>query len=107
MGNLVRYPATVIQNGFTKAPHPLVEAYKAYKPMPYNRQMWDPTAVMFAVEGESGFTVSGPGRISVDENGSTHFEPSADGDRFYLSVQGTQAEQMVRHIVELTADKTE
>ena len=107
LGNVVRYPGVIIQDGFSKAPHPLVEAYKAYKPMPYDRQMWDPTAVMFAVEGAAGFTISEPGRISVDDSGATHFEPAAGGDRFYLSVQGAQAEQMVKRIVGLTADNIE
>lgn len=105
LGSGVRYPATSIENDFGQAPHPLADAYKAYDNMPYNRQMWDPTAVVYAVEGGSMFTVSEPGTVTVDESGVTHFTVSADGDRIVLSVNDAQAKALADHIVNLTVGK--
>lgn len=100
LGEMVCYPATSIENDFPQ-PHPVVEAYKSYLPMPYDRPMWDPTALVYAVEGGSWFTVSDPGTISVRDNGVTDFVASQDGNRRYLSVDAAQAEALAFHIVEL------
>ena len=102
VGIKVLYPATSIENDFGWAGlHPIVEAYKAYQPMPYDRPTWDPTAVLYAVEGGSWFTVSEPGRITVTDEGSTLFTPDPDGTRRYLSVTPEQAEAIRDHFVEV------
>ncbi len=52
VGIAILYPANSILNDFTWAPsHPVVEAYKSYQPMPYDRPTWDLTSVLYAVEG--------------------------------------------------------
>lgn len=102
LGRQVKYPATSIENDFGWAGlHPVVEAYKAYMPMPYDRDMWDPTAVLYAVEGGSWFTVSEPGLITVSDEGSTFFTPDPAGTRKYLSVDPAQAEAIKAHFVEV------
>ena len=74
VGCQIKYPATSIENDFDWAGlHPVVEAYKAYLPMPYDRETWDPTAVLYAVEGDKWFTVSEPGRITVSDVGSKKY----------------------------------
>ncbi len=74
VGSAIRYPATSIENDFGWTTlHPVVEAYKAYLKMPYDRQTWDLTAVLYAVEGASWFTVSPAGKIEVTDEGNTHF----------------------------------
>lgn len=96
------YPASSIEGDFGWAPlNPLVEAYRAYMQMPYDRPMWDPTALLYAVEGDSWFTVSEMGRIKVTDEGSTVFTPDVNGDRRYLSVNPEQAKAIVDHFVEL------
>lgn len=96
------YPAESIEKDFAWAPrHPIVEAYKSYLPMPYDRPMWDPTALVYAVEGEDWFTLSGSGRISVTDKGATLFTPDADGDRKYMMTDSLQREALVNHFVEL------
>ncbi|MDD6254062.1 MAG: nucleoside hydrolase [Bacteroidales bacterium] len=100
VGIKICYPATSIENDFGWAGrHPLVEAYKSYLPMPYDRPAWDLTALLYAVEGPEWFTVSGPGDITVDEKGCTHFSQSPAGTRKYLSVTPEQADRILSHFV--------
>ena len=101
VGIQVQYPATSIENDFGWAPeHPVVEAYKAFLPMPYDRPAWDPTAVLYAVEGGEMFTVSPEGRIEVTDEGSTLFTEEAGGTRRYLSVTPEQASAILDRFVE-------
>jgi inosine-uridine nucleoside N-ribohydrolase len=102
VGSAIRYPATSIENDFTWTKlHPVVEAYKAYMEMPYDRQTWDPTAVLYAVEGDGWFTVSPAGRIDVTDEGNTHFTADPEGTRRYLSVTPQQADSIRTHFLEL------
>ena len=102
LGIQVKYPATSIENDFSWAPqHPVVEAYKAYLPMPYDRPTWDPTAVLYAVEGGDWFTVSAPGRIEVTDEGRTLFTEDPVGTRRYLSVTEEQRAAILQHFVEM------
>ena len=101
LGVQVNFPATVIEEQFPDV-EPLPEAYKAYLPMPYDRPCWDPTALIYAVEGGDGFTVSDPGTIGVTEEGVTTFAPSPDGLHRYLSVTPEQAKALVERIVKMT-----
>ncbi|WP_418992255.1 nucleoside hydrolase [Alistipes sp.] len=103
VGTEICYPVESILRDFGYArKHPLAEAYKVYKPMPYDRPMWDPSAVLFAVEPEAGcFTPSVPGRIRVGEDSQTRFEADPAGTHRYLKVDSVQAVRARRRIVEL------
>lgn len=109
VGDVIRYPATSIENDFTwaKPAHPLVEAYKAYLQMPYDRQTWDPTAVLYAVEGGDWFTVSENGDVTVDDEGVTYFTPSETGTRRILSVTEAQASAILDHFITLVTKRPE
>lgn len=96
------YPASSIEKDFDWAElNPIVEAYKSYLHMPYDRPMWDPTALMYAVEGEKWFTMSPNGQISITDEGSTLFTATTDGDRKYMMVDTLQAKAIIEHFVEL------
>ena len=91
VGRAIKYPGESIENDFTWAPkHPMVEAYKAYLPMPYDRPTWDLTSVLYAVEGDSWFTMSEPGRIEITQEGSSVFTSSPDGNVRYMKVDDAQ-----------------
>lgn len=106
VGASICYPATSIDNDFGWAEiHPMVEGYKSYNPMPYDRPTWDPTSVLYAIEGDKWFTVSPAGRIRVDDNGCTHFEPCEGGDRYYISVDKQQAEAVLARFLEIVPIK--
>ena len=106
VGSAIRYPATSIENDFGWTTlHPVVEAYKAYLKMPYDRQTWDLTAVLYAVEGASWFTVSPAGKIEVTDEGNTHFTQDPDGTRHYLSVTPQQADSIKNYFLKLIPRK--
>ncbi|MDE5941305.1 MAG: nucleoside hydrolase [Muribaculaceae bacterium] len=103
LGINVLYPAKSITDDFkwTDA-HPVVEAYKAYLPMPYDRPTWDLTSVLYAIEGTDGyFTLSEPGEIIVEGHGGTRFVPRADGKSRYLISDSSQCDNIARRFVEL------
>ena len=82
--------------------HPLAEAYKVYKPMPYDRPMWDPSAVLCAVEPDAGyFRYSAPGRIRVDDESMTWFEPDPAGRHRYLIAGEAECARARERMVEL------
>lgn len=97
------YPGSSIENDFTWTDaHPVVEAYKVYIEMPYDRPTWDLTSVLYAVEGADGyFTLSEPGTIVVEPLGGTLFELSADGNHRYLMTDSTQNANILARFVEL------
>lgn len=102
VGIQICYPAKSIENDFTWAEsHPLVEGYKAWGSMPYDRPTWDLTSVLYAVEGDSWFTVSPQGKIEVEDDGRTIFTPCPDGDRRYLSVSSQQADVILSRFLEI------
>lgn len=105
IGEIVRYPAESIENDFEWAgAHPLKEAYIRYGEMPYNNWMFDPTAVLFAVEGDSMCTLTEPGTITVSDEGVTTFTPDPAGKHRYFTMNEEQAQAMIAYFKEnLTA----
>jgi inosine-uridine nucleoside N-ribohydrolase len=103
VGEQIRYPATSILNDFSwAAHHPMVIAYKSYAKMPYDRQTWDLTAVLYAVEGAKDyFSVSEPGAIEVLADAFTGFTANPTGKHRYLKVNAEQAERVKRRFIEL------
>ena len=101
LGAVVKYPAESIDNDFEWAEglHPLREAYYHYQPRPYNSPTWDPTAVLYAVEGDRWFNVSEPGFISINSVGSSIFSPDPNGNRRYLMIDDTQVEAIKNHFI--------
>jgi inosine-uridine nucleoside N-ribohydrolase len=104
IGIAILYPATVIEkDSLWGNPHPVVEAYKAYQPMPYDRPTWDLTAVLYAIEPDAGyFNSSEHGIIKVDENNFTTFTPDKNGKHAYLSVTSEQAQRIKERLIYLT-----
>jgi hypothetical protein len=103
IGNQVLYPAASILKDYAYVKdHPLAEAYRDYMKMPYNRPMWDPTATLYAVRPGS-FSLSGPGTITVDEQGRTHFKADSKGEHQYLKATREQSTAAVHAIIELAS----
>ncbi len=104
LGVKVCYPATSIEHDFNWTDrHPLIESYKSYLPMPYDRPCWDPAALIYAVEGDCWFNISNPGTITITDSGMSVFEESCGGKHRYISVSDTQANALREHIVNLVA----
>lgn len=107
LGFSIRYPAESIENDFGWADrHPMVEAYKVYRPMPYSRQTWDLTAVLYAMEPDAGyFGMSPSGNISIDDDGRSVFTESPSGRHRYLTVDGIQKRRIRARFVEMLTMK--
>lgn len=102
LGGHVLYPASAIEEnlGYDDL-NPVVEAYKAYKAMPYDRPCWDLLSMLYILEPEL-YTVSARGRITVDDEGYTFFEETADGRHVALFDTFDQARVLKQRLVEMT-----
>ena len=93
VGEALPYPASSIETGFVwaQAPHPVVDSYRAFKPMPYDAPASALAATLYAVHPDEGFfTISEPGTISVGDDGRTRFQAAPNGRHRYLMVDPAQ-----------------
>lgn len=105
LGNKLLYPHQNILNDF-ESDHPLSVSYKIYDNMPYDRQTWDLTSVLYAIEPDSNFfNLSDRGVIRIDEEGHSLFVPSQQGRHQYLTINENQIERTLDAIVKQTANK--
>lgn len=95
IGSAIKFPSISIERDFRYVSHhPLREAYGLYQKMPYDRETWDLTSVLYAVRPDRGyFGVSSPGTTTVDDQQVTQFTAEPTGRHRYLTVN---AEQIVR-----------
>jgi inosine-uridine nucleoside N-ribohydrolase len=93
IGLAMPYPAASIEQDYRwVAHHPLVESYVAYEPPPHARPTWDLTSVLAVVRPDRDyFGISQPGRVIVEDDGRTRFEPAADGPHRHLLASPEQA----------------
>ena len=105
IGIALAYPAESIVKDYGYVPdHPLAEAYRRYEPPPHNRPTWDLTSVLYAVHPDRGyFDLSSPGRVIVEADGFTRFEPSADGKHRYLTLTDAQRPRALEALVQLSS----
>lgn len=107
VGKALLFPAPCIEKNFTWAPdHPIVDAYRAYKPMPYDAPTWAMAPVLYAVRPEQGyFKLSEPGTIRVLDGGRTKFTPTPGGKHRYLILDPAQKERIIRTYTEIASAK--
>ena len=110
VGRAIRYPASrletdfawVLSMGLKKSP--LVEAYKAYRKMPYDEPLWDPSAALYAVRPNAGYySLSPAGKIQVDDKGATRFV-AGEGRQHYLIVNDEQKARVLEAISLLASE---
>jgi inosine-uridine nucleoside N-ribohydrolase len=107
IGTAVPFPASCIEKDFAYDPaHPIADAYRACKPMPYDAPTWDMAAVLYAVRPQEGyFKLSDPGTISVTGDGQVVHTSSADGRHRYLIFDPEQKERITKVYTELASAK--
>ncbi|MFN0293788.1 nucleoside hydrolase [Pedobacter helvus] len=108
LGGAVKFSGEVVAKelNYTSKENPLVKAYEYYLPMPYDREVWDLTSVLYAIEPSSKyFTTSKAGKITVDEKGNTFFQKDKKGERYILSANAKQLQQMKTRMEELVKQK--
>ncbi len=97
VGSEIPYPASSIENDFGWAPnHPVVDAYRAFQPMPYDAPSGAIAVALYAVRPDEGyFQLSEPGEIALLDDGRTKFTPSEDGRHRYLTVDPDQKQRVI------------
>lgn len=104
IGRAIKYPAISIERDFNYVPHhPLKEAYGLYRKMPYDRETWDLTSVLYAVRPDRGyFGLSEFGKVSVDDAQVTQFA-AGQGRHRYLTVTEEQIVRVKEALVQLAS----
>ena len=105
LGKTVNYPGASIETDFAWAgKHPMVEGYKAYRKMPYDRPTWDMMSVLYVLRPEM-FGVSEPGIICVDDQGYTYFTPTPRRKHTVLTLTPGQQDAVLRFFVRELSSK--
>lgn len=105
------YPGESMQQDFADVDfHPLVEAYKSYQPMPFDRPTWDLTSVLYVAERDSFyFSISPPGRVLLDYDPNlehhivTRFIHDPNGKHRYFSVDEEQAARIRNRLIKMVS----
>jgi inosine-uridine nucleoside N-ribohydrolase len=105
IGIAVPYPAASIEHDFGYvAHHPVADAYRLYAKMPYDRPTWDLTSVLAAVRPNRGyFDLSPPGRVTVEADGFTTFEPAENGRDRYLVLPVDRRDRVTEALTQLVS----
>jgi hypothetical protein len=107
IGEALLYPGASIETDFAWSPaHPVADAYRANKSMPYDAPTWAMSAVLHAIRPQEGyFKLSEPGTISVLDDGRTKLTPATDGRHRHLALDPAQSDRIIQVYRELTSAK--
>lgn len=107
LGEQTQYAGASIEQDFSWGePHPMVEAYKHYMQMPYDRPTWDVIAAYYACHPDAEcFTIHPAGEVKVTDNGVTLFTPSEDGKSRYMTATAEQREQILAYFKQIFTTK--
>ncbi len=105
IGIALPYPHESIEQDYDYVDrHPVAEAYIARNPPPHDRPTWDLTSVLYAVQPDRGyFDLSVPGTVTVEDDGFTRFEPTANGRHRYLILTPEQKPRVLEALVQLSS----
>ena len=97
VGEALPFRAATIEKDFAWTPsHPVADAYRAFKPMPYDAPASALAAMLHAVKPDDPyFKVSEPGTISVLDDGRMRFTASAEGKLRYLIVDAASKDRVL------------
>lgn len=106
IGVAVPYPATSIEKDFSwSTAHPVIDAYRACHPMPYDAPTWDMAAALYAVRPDAGLFPLSAGSIQVSDAGALSFSPSPTGKHHALAFDPAQKEKVTQAYIELASAK--
>lgn len=105
VGDALKFPGADLEKDFAWAsPHPVVDAYKAYKPMPYDAPLHDLAATHYAIHPDSGlFELSAAGTITVADDGGMKFTAGGGSVKSIGVVQAKKPELLATLITAATA----
>ena len=107
LGAQLKYPAASIESDFAYTQdHPVVDAYKAFRAMPYDAPAPGVAAVLAAIRPkENYFKMSPSGTVKVLDDGTTQFVPSPTGKHQYLISDPEKKDAVQKVMIELVSAK--
>ena len=111
LGSALPYPGASIEADFSWSPnHPVAEAYRAFRAMPYDAPSQAIAAALYAVGAATGsknefFQLSEPGTIEVLEDGRTKFALGASGRHRYLIAKPDARDAAIKAYTSLASAK--
>ncbi len=82
----------------------VIDGYKEYMKMPYDRPTWDLLSIIYLTEPEL-FTASKPGKVTVTADGYTVFTPDDNGNVVWLTCTDQQLKEIDRYIMDTISRK--
>jgi hypothetical protein len=106
LGEALQFPAASIEKDFAwSTAHPVVDAYRAGHPTPYDVPATAMAAALYAVHPqEKYFTVSAPGTLSF-ANGGLHLTPAAGGKHRTIEYDAAQKDRILQIYAEMASTK--
>jgi hypothetical protein len=103
LNDALLFPGKSLEGGIAWAPnHPVVDAYRAFTPPPYDAPSRALAAVLHAVSPDEGyFQLSEPGTITVADDGRTRFMPSPAGRHHYLIARPDSKDRVLETYVKM------
>lgn len=106
LGDQIQYPGSSIANDFAWSSNPMVEGYKAYLEMPYDRPTWDVISAFYACHPDfEGFTLSDKGEVSVIGEGITEWRDDKNGRYRILIPNEEQRSQILNYFLQTLTTK--
>lgn len=103
LGEQLVFPGANLDATYSWAPsHPVVDAYKAFKTMPYDAPLHDLAAAYYAHKTDGPFSLSDPGTLSVGADGKIAFAPGA-GTARRLMVEASKRADALTALIEMAA----
>ena len=106
-GKAILYPAVSIERDFAwSSAHPVAEAYRAFRTMPYDAPSCDLAAMLFAVKSDKAlFDLSPAGTIEVDPGGSLTFTVTPKGKQRSIVINPAQRVSILKEYIEIASAK--
>ncbi len=106
LGDALPFPAASIEKDFAwSTAHPVVEAYHAGRPAPYDPPAPAMAAALYAVRPqENYFKPSAPGTLTF-ANGGLHLVPAAGGKHRILEFDAAQKDRILQIYAEMASTK--
>jgi len=109
VGDALRFPGADLDKDFawsTSTGSPVVDAYKAYKPMPYDAPLYDLAATHYAVHPDSGFfELSSAGTLNIADDGAMKFAPGGGGNVKSIGIVPAKKAELLAALVTAATEK--
>jgi hypothetical protein len=107
VGDALPFPGASIDKDFVwSEAHPLVAAYRAYRPMPYDAPAVAMAAALYAVRPqENYFKLSDPGTVGVADDGRFSLTPAPGGKHRTLIADAAQKDRIQQIYAEAASTK--